>query len=90
MALSGPLLFGLYIYISHLPKVVTNIKIELYANDTQLNHYFKPNLYSEVCQSVTSDLQEIKEYSKSPNLFISPIKSSAMLFSNKNINTPIA
>lgn len=79
----GPLLFLLY--TSDLPNIVTQSDIQLYADDTQVLHYFDPKENPHVIsQSINSELDRIAGYSKEHNLTLNESKTSSILLCSRN------
>lgn len=81
----GPLLF--ITYTSDLPGSVKSSIVQLFADDTQILHYFDSSEIHTANTLVNNDLRSIFEYSKEHNLSINPSKTKAVLFCSKTKRT---
>lgn len=77
----SPLMFILY--TADLPTNLSNCKIHLYADDTQLYHSFKHNLTDTAVQHINEDLDKIYAWAKRNALVLNPTKSKYMILGTK-------
>ena len=85
----SPILFNLY--MASIPQPQGNIKLVTYADDgTALN---SGTDIKKICDELNDYLKELDIWFKNKNLFISPAKSSATIFTTEtsqfNMNLPI-
>lgn len=78
----GPLLF--LIYTADMFKCVNNCHIQAYADDTQIVFNFDHSDILNTSILISSDLENIYNYSYSHNLKLNPSKSIMMLFCSES------
>ena len=85
----SPILFNLY--MSKMPQPPGNILLDTYADDTTLQN--SGPKYEPLCQELSLYLDTLDDWFKERNLFISPSKSTATIFStfsgDCNIDLPV-
>lgn len=78
----SPLLFILY--TADLIKRITNCKVHLYADDTQLYHSFKPQNTEQAVKMINEDLKSILVWSHENALVLNPQKSKFLVLGTKH------
>ena len=72
----GPLLFTLY--INSLPSIVSNCKVNLYADDTAL--FYAGKSVVDIGEKLTADMSKVAVWMEESRLTLNASKTKAMLF----------
>lgn len=76
----GPLFYT--IYTLNLPSVLNTCKVHMYADDTQLYHFFDKHNLETVLPDINKDIDDLVKMSRRHDLMINSNKSSVLLFGN--------